>query len=212
MRKIAALGLALVLFTCALLLAHRVRAGGGLDERPADQPSKTPYGEMAEQGDEDMQESVALFGAGCFWGVEAAFRKMEGVTATAVGYAGGSTENPTYREVCSDHTGHAEVVQVQFDPEKVSYDELLAAFWDLHDPTQVNRQGPDFGSQYRSVIFYHDEGQRKAAEESKQALEDSGKHDKPIATKIEPAPKFYMAEQYHQRYLEKKGLATCHIP
>jgi peptide-methionine (S)-S-oxide reductase len=206
------LGITVIALVALISLGNGVWAGKTVDTRPATEPAKTPYGEQAAQGDENMQESVALFGAGCFWGVEAAFRKMEGVTATAVGYAGGKTENPTYREVCSDRTGHAEVVQVKFDPEKVSYEKLLDAFWKLHDPTQVNRQGPDVGSQYRSVVFYHDEDQKKAAEESKKALEESGAHSKPIATQIEPAPEFYMAEEYHQQYLEKKGLASCHIP
>lgn len=212
MKNGVTLGIAVIALVALISVGNGVWAGKGLDTRPADEPAKTPYGEQAAQGDEDMQESVALFGAGCFWGVEAAFRKMEGVTATAVGYAGGTKEEPTYREVCSDRTGHAEVVQVKFDPEKISYGKLLDAFWKLHDPTQVNRQGPDVGSQYRSVIFYHNEDQKQAAEESKKALEESGTYAKPIATHIEPAPEFYMAEEYHQQYLEKKGLASCHIP
>jgi len=152
----------------------------------------------------------AMFGAGCFWGVEAAFRKIPGVLATAVGYSGGHVANPTYRQVCSDTTGHAEVVEVEYDPARVSYEQLLAVFWENHDPTQLNRQGPDIGSQYRSVIFYYDEAQKAAAEASKAALEASGRYRRPIVTAIEPADTFWRAEEYHQQYLEKRGLTTCH--
>ncbi len=151
----------------------------------------------------------ATFGAGCFWGVEAAFRKLDGVSATAVGYEGGKTENPTYKEVCTDRTGHAEVVEVDYDPEKVKFDSLLDLFWANHDPTTLNYQGPDYGTQYRSAIFYHDEAQRTAAEESKARWQ--AKFKKPIVTEIVPAQTFYMAEEYHQQYLEKRGLAHCHI-
>jgi peptide-methionine (S)-S-oxide reductase len=154
-------------------------------------------------------ERNATFGAGCFWGVEAVFRQVEGVTATEVGYAGGYTENPSYEDVCSHTTGHAEVVQVTYDPERVSYEELLDVFWAKHDPTQLNRQGWDVGDQYRSVIFFHDEEQREAAERSKAELDASGRFRKPIVTKIEPAPAFYPAEDYHQRYLEKQGRSSC---
>jgi peptide-methionine (S)-S-oxide reductase len=157
-------------------------------------------------------EEKATFGAGCFWGVEAAFRKLPGVISTTVGYAGGSTENPTYQDVCTDRTGHAEVVQVEFDPAKVSYRQLLDLFWQSHDPTQLNRQGPDAGTQYRSVIFYHSTAQKKEAEESRTELKNSGKYQKPIVTEISPAPAFYVAEDYHQQYLEKRGLAACHLP
>jgi len=153
----------------------------------------------------------ATFGAGCFWGVEAAFRQVKGVKATAVGYAGGHTKNPTYKEVCSDATGHAEVVQVEYDPAEVRYDRLLTVFWVSHDPTQRNRQGPDVGTQYRTVIFYHTLEQEKAARESKAALEASGRFHRPIVTEILPAPEFWLAEDYHQQYLEKRGLSTCHI-
>ena len=153
----------------------------------------------------------ATFGAGCFWGVEAAFRRLDGVTGTAVGYAGGSVENPTYEQVCTDRTGHAEVVEVTYDPERVAYEDLLDVFWKEHDPTQLNRQGPDVGRQYRSVIFVHDDEQRKAAEASKAAEEQSGRHSRPVVTSIEPAPTFWIAEDYHQRYLEKRGLASCHV-
>ena len=153
----------------------------------------------------------ATFGAGCFWGVEANFRKVKGVKDALVGYAGGQTENPTYENVCSHTSGHAEVVQVEFDPKEVSYDQLLEAFWEMHDPTQVNRQGPDIGDQYRSVIFYHSAEQKKAAEASKKKIGESGQYAKPIATEISPAPAFWKAEEYHQRYLEKNGRAVCHI-
>ena len=147
----------------------------------------------------------ATFGAGCFWGVEAAFRKVDGVTATSVGYAGGPKENPTYQEVCSGQTGHAEVVQVEYDTERVSYEQLLDVFWATHDPTQLNRQGPDFGSQYRSAILYHDEDQAKAAEASKEAEHASGRQRGEIVTLIEPAGPYWRAEDYHQQYIEKQG-------
>lgn len=153
----------------------------------------------------------ATFGAGCFWGVEAAFRQVKGVVATTVGYEGGKTERPTYRDVCSHTTGHAEVVQVEYDPARVSYDDLLSVFWAEHDPTQLNRQGPDVGDQYRSVVFYHSDEQRAAAEASKAALEQSGKYRRPIVTQIVPAQTFYRAEDYHQQYLEKRGLSTCQL-
>src|SRR5579883_1852535 len=153
----------------------------------------------------------ATFAAGCFWGVEAEFRRVDGVTATRVGYTGGTLENPTYRDVCSDRTGHAEAVEVTYDPDRVSYDDLLNVFWENHDPTQLNRQGPDYGSQYRSAIFYHDPEQEAAARASKERLERSGKFRRPIVTEIAPAPTFYMAEDYHQQYLEKRGLSSCHL-
>jgi peptide-methionine (S)-S-oxide reductase len=158
-----------------------------------------------------MTTKTALFGAGCFWGVEATFRQVPGVVATAVGYAGGTIANPTYEQVCTDRTGHAEVVQVTYDPDRVSYDRLLDVFWENHDPTTLNRQGPDHGTQYRSAIFYADDAQRAAAESSKAALEKSGRFRRPIVTEITPAPQFWAAEEYHQRYLEKRGLASCHI-
>jgi peptide-methionine (S)-S-oxide reductase len=153
----------------------------------------------------------ATFGAGCFWGVEATFRQVKGVKATAVGYAGGKTKSPTYREVCTDATGHAEVVQVDYDPAEVSYDRLLGVFWASHDPTQLNRQGPDVGTQYRSVIFFLSPEQEAAARESKAALEASGRFRRPIVTEILPAPEFWLAEDYHQQYLEKRGLSHCRI-
>lgn len=159
-----------------------------------------------------MSTMKATFAAGCFWGVEAAFRNTEGVTATRVGYTGGHTANPTYEQVCSDRTGHAEAVEVEYDPGRVSYEDLLRVFWETHDPTQRNRQGPDVGSQYRSAIFYGSEEERGAAEESKREEESSGRHSRPIATEIVAAGPFYGAEEYHQQYLEKRGLATCRIP
>jgi len=153
----------------------------------------------------------ATFGAGCFWGVEAAFRQVKGVTSTAVGYMGGTLKDPTYQDVCTDETGHAEVVQVEFDPSQVSYDDLLQVFWANHDPTTMNRQGPDVGTQYRSAIFYHTPEQKTAAEASKGALASSGKFRRPIVTEIVPATDFWRAEEYHQQYLEKRGLAHCRI-
>ena len=155
--------------------------------------------------------ATATFAAGCFWGVEATFRQVPGVTATRVGYTGGTTTNPTYKQVCTDRTGHAEAVEVTYDPARVSYDDLLRVFWETHDPTQRNRQGPDVGTQYRSAIFYHDPEQEAAARASKERLERSGVHKRPIVTEIVPAQTFYQAEDYHQQYLEKRGLATCRI-
>ncbi len=153
----------------------------------------------------------ATFAAGCFWGVEATFRQIPGVTGTRVGYTGGEMENPTYKDVCTDGTGHAEAVEVDYDPAKVSYEQLLDIFWENHDPTQLNRQGPDFGTQYRSAIFYYSPEQEHLAKSSKQRLEQSGQYSRPIVTEIIPAATFYEAEDYHQQYLEKRGLATCHI-
>ena len=152
-------------------------------------------------------EKKATFGAGCFWGVEAAFRQLDGVTKTEVGYEGGTLENPTYEDVCSHTTGHAEVVQVTYDPERISYDELLQVFWGKHDPTQLNRQGWDVGDQYRSVIFTHDAEQEEAAARSK--AEEQTRHAQPVVTQIEPAGTFYVAEDYHQQYLEKRGRSSC---
>ncbi|HYX24769.1 MAG TPA: peptide-methionine (S)-S-oxide reductase MsrA [Thermoanaerobaculia bacterium] len=153
----------------------------------------------------------AMFGAGCFWGVEAAFRRVKGVKSTAVGYAGGHLKNPTYHDVCTDTTGHAEVVRVEYDPAVTPYDELLNVFWENHDPTTLNRQGPDVGRQYRSAIFFESPEQEAAARASKERLEKSGRYRRPIVTQIEPATEFWRAEEYHQQYLEKRGLATCHI-
>ena len=153
----------------------------------------------------------ATFGAGCFWGVEHAFRQMDGVTDALAGYAGGTTENPSYAEVCAHGTGHAEVVRVEYDPARVTYEQLLGAFWELHDPTQLNRQGPDVGDQYRSVIFFHTPEQETVANASKANLEASGVHNRPIVTTIESAPQFWRAEESHQRYLERHGRGTCRL-
>ena len=151
----------------------------------------------------------ATFAAGCFWGVEAAFQKIKGVQKTTVGYMGGDSENPTYEDVCTDKTGHAEVVQIEYETDKISYEDLLNAFWSIHDPTQKNRQGPDRGTQYRSAIFYHNQEQKKAAEQSKAMLKKSGKYKNTIATEINPARKFFRAEEYHQNYLKKNRILGC---
>ena len=153
----------------------------------------------------------AIFGAGCFWGVEASFRKLDGVADVACGYSGGHTQNPTYQEVCRKDTGHAEVVEVIYDPSRVSYDTLLNAFFDMHDPTQVNRQGPDIGSQYRSAIFTLDDDQAQQAQDKIDRLNKSGIYTAPIATELSPAGVFWRAEEYHQRYFERRGVAGCGI-
>lgn len=203
MRKFwtGAAGLAAVLVTVGALIHAGTDTPGGKDES----------GEASEMSKENTEMATATFGAGCFWGVEATFRQIEGVKATAVGYCGGHTDRPTYREVCSDETGHAEVVEVQYDPSVVPYEKLLEVFWEAHDPTQVNRQGPDIGSQYRSVIFYHTPEQEEAAKRSKEELDKSGAHKRPVATSIEAAQPFWRAEEYHQQYLEKRGLSSCKI-
>lgn len=151
----------------------------------------------------------ATFGAGCFWHVEEAFRQLPGVLTTAVGYMGGHVPNPAYEQVCTNTTGHAEVVQLEYNPAHISYDKLLETFWRIHDPTQIDRQGPDVGSQYRSVIFYHTYEQARAAKQFKQALDASGSYTDPVATQILPAVNFYRAEEYHQRYIQKGGRAAC---
>jgi peptide-methionine (S)-S-oxide reductase len=161
--------------------------------------------------DSNHTTEKATFGAGCFWGIEAVFRQVPGVKATAVGFMGGAVENPTYEDVCYRDTGHAEVVEVEFDPGRVAYEALLDVFWENHDPTTLNRQGPDIGEQYRSAVFYHSAEQQRAAEQSKEALEREGRYRRPVVTEITPASTFYRAEEYHQQYLEKRGLATCHI-
>jgi peptide-methionine (S)-S-oxide reductase len=154
----------------------------------------------------------ATFAAGCFWGVEATFRQIPGVTSTQVGYIGGKTDNPTYKEVCTDRTGHAEAVEVDYDPAKVNYKDLLNVFWENHDPTQLNRQGPDWGTQYRSAIFFHSPEQEREAKAKIEQLTASGAFSpKRIVTKVEPAQTFWRAEEYHQKYLEKRGQASCHI-
>ncbi len=162
-------------------------------------------------GAREMATQTATFGAGCFWGVEETFRCTEGVVDTEVGYAGGDKENPTYKEVCSHTTGHAEVVQLQYDPEQITYEKLLKIFFEMHDPTQVNRQGLDIGDQYRSVVFYHNEKQKRAAEKMKAELDESDEYSRPIATQIEAAPTFWPAEDYHQEYFRKRGGGSCHL-
>ena len=157
------------------------------------------------------QLEKATFGAGCFWGVEVAFRQVPGVVSATVGYLGGNLPNPTYEDVCTGRTGHAEVVEVSYDPERVSYDDLLNVFWSSHDPTTLNRQGPDRGTQYRSAIFYHNEAQKAVATASKERWSSAKRFANPIITEITPASAFYRGEEYHQRYLEKRGLASCHV-
>lgn len=159
-----------------------------------------------------MATENATFGAGCFWGVEAQFAALSGVTRTAVGYEGGSLENPSYKDVCTDQTGHAEVVELEFDPEKISYERLLDAFFSLHDPTTMNRQGPDWGTQYRSVIFFHTPQQEQQARAKIEQLTEQGRYKpKRIVTQVLPAQTFWRAEEYHQRYLEKRGMTSCHL-
>lgn len=157
------------------------------------------------------KKEIATFACGCFWGVEEAFRTFPGIVETRVGYTGGHTKNPTYQDVCSDATGHAEAVEVIYDPSKVSYEELLAKFFEIHDPTTKNRQGPDVGSQYRSAIFYRSDEQRRAAEKMKINFNRAGKYGAPIVTEIVPASEFYPAEEYHQKYIQKGGDAACHV-
>ena len=158
------------------------------------------------------QTEKATFGAGCFWGVEATFRQIPGVVSTRVGYAGGRTKNPTYKQVCYEDTGHAEVVEVVYDPAQVTYEQLLNVFWENHDPTTLNRQGPDVGEQYRSAIFFHNAQQEAAARKSLRELEAAKVFSRPIVTEITPASEFWEAEDYHQQYLEKRGMASCHFP
>lgn len=176
-------------FICLLLLAGLTTAG--------------------DKSENKMEK--ATFAAGCFWGVEATFRQIDGVTQTNVGYTGGQVADPTYKQVCSDETGHAEAIEIQFDPKIVTYRELLTVFWDNHDPTTLNRQGPDFGSQYRSAVYYHSPTQKEMAEELLSKLADSGKYSRKIVTEITQAGQFYIAEEYHQQYLEKRGMSSCHI-
>jgi peptide methionine sulfoxide reductase msrA/msrB len=191
---------------------------------PAENLEKEGYGQYASlfgKSESDRLQSwpspattqTAIFGAGCFWGVESAFRQVSGVVGTTVGYSGGTTKNPTYEEVCTNKTGHAEVIRVEYDPNKVSYDQLLDVFWSIHDPTTLNRQGLDFGSQYRSAIFYFTPEQKYAAEHSQEAIQISGKVHGKVVTEISPAGEFYKAEEYHQEYYAKRGIKpTCHLP
>ncbi len=158
-----------------------------------------------------IKSQEATFGAGCFWGVEELFRVIPGVVETAAGFMGGTKKNPSYENVCSDDTGHAEVVHITYDPSRVSYEQLLKLFWENHNPTTMNRQGPDYGSQYRSVIFFYTPEQEQVARASKEMMDKSGKFKNPIVTQIVPAEPFYRAEEYHQQYLHKRGLGTCHV-
>jgi peptide-methionine (S)-S-oxide reductase len=169
-------------------------------------------GNRSSSDEESHFMAKATFAAGCFWGVEDAFRQTKGVKSTTVGYTGGTAKNPSYKDVCTGRTGHAEAVEVEFDPAQVSYPELLAVFWKSHDPTTMNRQGPDVGTQYRSAIYFHDAAQEKAARESRTALEKAGTFKRPIVTEITPAAEFYRAEDYHQQYFEKQGIRACHLP
>jgi peptide-methionine (S)-S-oxide reductase len=181
-------------------------------DRPASAQELTPRGLYKTKSAPKVlpPTQLAAFAAGCFWGVEQEFRKQKGVVATAVGFSGGHTKNPTYREVCEHDTGHAETVQVEFDPKVVTYAQLLSVFWDLHDPTTLNRQGPDVGDQYRSAIFYYSAEQKALAQSTREQLQKSGELSGPIVTQIVPATEFTKAEEYHQQYVEKGGWASCH--
>lgn len=217
--KIWLVGIGIVAILGGQFISGQVR----LSAEPSDEPSVAQTGSKAgpDQPEVTKDKSIkeaetgkmeqATFAAGCFWGVEATFRQIKGVISTQVGYAGGHQDNPTYQDVCSDSTGHAEAVEVTFDPTKVSYADLLKVFWENHDPTTLNRQGPDYGSQYRSVIFYHSEEQRTEAEASKDSLDKSGAYRRPVVTEIVKAGPFWRAEEYHQQYLEKRGLSSCRI-
>jgi methionine-S-sulfoxide reductase len=182
-----------------------------LGSRCSDEETSMTYqsDNVSETGADSGRTETAIFAAGCFWGVEDAFQNMPGVIDVVSGYTGGRVENPTYRQVCREDTGHAEAVKVTYDPRKVSYEDLVEKFWEIHNPTQVNRQGPDFGSQYRSAIFYMDDAQKQVAQRSKQQLEESGTYSRPIATEITEADTFYPAEEYHQDYIAKKGGKAC---
>jgi peptide-methionine (S)-S-oxide reductase len=188
-------------FQVLLAVAALLACGGG-------QSKPTQFAEPKEL---PMKTDTATFAAGCFWGVQAEFDKVKGVVQTTVGYTGGHTEHPTYKDVCSDTTGHAEATQVVFDPTVVTYQQLLDKFWSIHDPTTPNRQGPDYGSQYRSVIFYHSPAQESAAVASKEKLEKARRFPRPIVTEIVPAATFWPAEEYHQKYFQKHGGGSCHI-
>jgi len=196
----------------AAALVAAAGAGGCAEAEVERMSSSEKPREAASQPAGPAGREVATFGAGCFWGVEVAFRCLQGVTETTVGYSGGTFKNPSYKDVCSGRTGHAEVVRVVYNPAKVSYERLLEVFWACHDPTTPNRQGPDVGSQYRSVIFHHNAAQAAAAKASKERLDRSGRFGRPIVTQIAPAGPFYRAEEYHQQYLEKRGRASCKTP
>ncbi len=206
------LGLTLVIAVIISYAGTGMTSGG--KETPAKSPRSNTFNNVTDAQAPTMEmENMekATFAAGCFWGVEAAFRKIAGVVSTSVGYTGGTTENPTYEQVCSKKTGHAEAVEVIYDPAKVGYDDLLGVFWEIHDPTQLNRQGPDIGNQYRSAIFYHTPEQEAQAKASKEALEKNGNFSRPIVTEITPAGAYYKAEDYHQQYLEKRGRNSCNL-
>jgi peptide-methionine (S)-S-oxide reductase len=205
--SLLSVGIVMLMFAASDGCKGTRQAGSGRSTTTAAPAASEPATGSATKGVTAMQTQEAMFGAGCFWGVELTFQKVEGVVETAVGYSGGYKEHPTYKEVCADKTGHAEVVHVKYDPSKVSYADLLQVFWRAHDPTQVNRQGPDFGSQYRSAIFVYDDEQAEIAQRSKDAIQEQ--FSKPIATSIEPAQTFWRAEDYHQKYLEKRGADTC---
>jgi peptide-methionine (S)-S-oxide reductase len=199
----------MLVMTPAAIAACALAVAGCTDRETNAMSQSQRQGQYDANQPAGQARQVATFAAGCFWGVEAAFRQLEGVTATAVGYTGGHVDEPGYKLVCTDTTGHAEAVRVEFDPEQVTYRDLLAVFWKAHDPTQVNRQGPDVGTQYRSAIFYHDDEQKHLAEQSKADLEASGRLSRPVATEIAPADTFWLAEDYHQQYLEKRGRTSC---
>jgi len=188
--------------------AGECERGAEMTDETGDRVDASGEGEASTAG----ETRLAMFGAGCFWGPEVKFRAKEGVVDALVGYSGGDVEEPTYRQVCFTDTGHAEVVRVEYDPERVSYRELVELFFEMHDPTQLNRQGPDVGEQYRSVIFTYDEEQARVAREVKDRLGSSDAYDREIVTAIEPAETFWKAEEYHQRYLEKRGLTSCSLP
>jgi peptide-methionine (S)-S-oxide reductase len=201
-------------FRAAISADGRLPDVGARERVPANQArlaSNPPDGDAAPATNTDKEKDMktATFAAGCFWGVEAAFRRLEGVEETEVGYTGGHLDDPTYKRVCQGDTGHAEAVRVVYDPETVTYDDLLRTFWQSHDPTQLNRQGPDVGDQYRSAIFYHDDEQKQAAEQSKERVNRSNKYRGRVVTQIVPATAFFRAEEYHQQYLEKRGQAAC---
>lgn len=214
MRKtvITCLGVLLMMLTMGGCPEEAGNMNDSEEKRSASNEPNESYAVEAESekgaGDSDKYEK-ATFAAGCFWGVEASFRAVEGVVETTVGYTGGRRVNPTYRQVCTDTTGHAEAVEVIYDPNKVSYEDLLALFWKIHDPTTLNRQGPDVGTQYRSAIFHHTPEQEAMAKASMEKLQKAGAFKRPIVTKIVPARPFYKAEEYHQRYLEKQGKTSC---
>jgi peptide-methionine (S)-S-oxide reductase len=196
--------------TLAPCLASCGQTTAAPDQRPKQEPVKSaPQNEISKEDSTKMEK--AAFGGGCFWGVEETFRKTKGVKSTTVGYEGGTFESPTYKDVCTGKTGHAETVEVEYDPAQVSYDQLLDVFWNNHDPTTRNRQGPDVGVQYRSVIFYHTPEQKAEALAAMEKLRKSGKFKRPVVTQVVPASTFWPAEEYHQKYLEKHGLSSCHV-